>query len=349
MLHANQHKLGPRVKHVTNIARDVHTKINDSQKNGYHSGSFRVIRIPGEYSHSGHMVNTSGGIVRSNTFHVNHGHARTHHHFPQTAVHTWTFAEPSNKHVNVTNTGHSNSVSDSLAEQQRVALEQLDLALGSDKDDKESDTSADTSPRIEVDVLPEGVFESIDPRHVVFGDEEDSSMSRHSSVSEKSESSKSGIISSRHSIGSAKRKNRPSSVSFSLPEGHVDKPYQPLNASQKQRPVIHEQNHEQSSPPSSIIIRTGDVKLSHTGNGVIVENRKGRRLSGGPFKGSFKDLFYGKFSNDLLGEYKNSGRFLTPPILEKVESFENVHSADQSYPSSQSGAVPGIIRRHTFR
>ncbi|WAR14839.1 hypothetical protein MAR_004944, partial [Mya arenaria] len=244
MLHANQRFMDPRVKHVTNVHNDMHVKLAGFQQRvtGYVEGSYRIVKVP-LYTRKPSQPQ----------------HAKTHGELARTSTPAWTVIGK-----NEINFAHENdSDTESFSTKQMAAIAQLDYTIDKYKTDSDDES---VSPTIVADVLPPGVYESFDEEKELRPSDSDQPPSRSSSVSDKSGSSRSGIISNRMSTGSEKRKNN--SVSFQLPEEHVDKPYAPMQTSRKHKSTTHAQLEmtPNISPPSTLIIKTGNVKLAHAGN-----------------------------------------------------------------------------------
>jgi hypothetical protein len=253
-----------------------------------------------------------------------------------------------------------NNDTDSLTNEQRHALDELENTIAGFRNESDDDEM----PMIIADVLPDGVFEAFTNVELPSPTEssEDEPSSRTSSLSNKSINSRTGIISGRQSARNRKSTN---SVSFQLPEDHVDKPYAPMQTCSKQKQTKM-QAPEAPTITSTVCVTAPSMNIWHQGNIVYVENKQKRGISG-PFKGSFKSLFYGKYSNPEISGFKEFDNSLSPKILERVESFESLIGDDKCAPSfhgnravvrSNSGvslnqrskkSSTAVERRNTFR
>lgn len=329
--------LHPQIKHVTNIQKDIYVKLYGVKKPslsgkgpGYFESSYKVIQIP--KLNSEFQTKPKLQVV-SRSKSVKEGNSQELYHRTSTPAYDLAGPRLSREFSKPV----ADDDSDNLSDQQKDILNDLDNTLnGYQADDK------DDMPKIIADVLPFGEFEPFNMDAVFTSDsgvDSDGPSSRTSSISDKSVSSRSGIISKRASTESAKRKVN--SVSFQLPEGHKDKPYSPMQNSQKQKPssnTAHDGN-------------TFSYTVTASNGSAWHDNESARRNSSGPFKGSFMKLFYKKYGETNVGNYGNHARYLTPKIMEKVESFESLKPsdiADTAHFRAYS-AHPAIVRRHTFR
>ena len=167
--------------------------------------------------------------------------------------------------------------------------------------------------------------------------------------------SRNGIVSKHGS----KRGSKRTSVSFKLPADHVDKPYNPLQQSKaKSRfsnivtvsnvnhgmPVVKNNINHHKVP--TICVWDSNHKMWHMKEGVTYREGKDDSAYMHPFRGSFLNLFYGKFSkNDIRsGDQGQQGKaYLAPGILQKIESFESLKEANHF-----GGAWTFDPRRHSI-
>lgn len=355
------------VKHVTNIQRDIRVKLNGMVQNmtrhhaEYIERKYDIVSPSKENNHQ--FQNYSNARSRecqtSTTYHSgalrDNMRLSTEFIVSEDANRTSTpFQSAGGIHISndealaIFETIEEDSINDD----QRKALEQLDDTLKDYTIDDDEHVDEGT-PMIVADILPSGVFQALcireDCQSPGTASSEEETSSGTSSLS-KSINSRTGIISQKQS--STKSRN---SVSFKLPDGHVDKPYAPMQTSGKPKQnnsavSIHVQGENTSigrtcrSP--AFRITGNDVNIWHTGNKVYVESSHQRRQSG-PFKGSFKSLFYRKYSTSEFNTYNEKKIYLAPKIMEKVESFESL--TDEKIKHYQDNSKVAISRRHTYR
>lgn len=357
MVRSNSLLLNPHIKHVTNVQKDIHVKLYGIRRTqsgrgpGYFESSYKVVQVPKLYGET--KNNSEPGIksvqLDANVTSVNHFGDR--HKQPDIPQRTSTPAgdiEAPRLSSEFSRAEEPNDTdSDNLSDQQKDILNELDDTLSKYQVDDLNDADM---PTIIADILPYGEVEAFNMDAVFPPDsstDSDEPSSRTSSVSDKSINSRTGIISKRASTGSGKRKVN--SVSFQLPEGHIDKPYSPMMTSQKPKSPAPSAQTDLHVP--MILVSGSDVRTWHNDANYHVENLNARRNSSGPFKGSFMKVFYGRYGENDVGGYKNQARYLTPTILEKVESFESLVTPPVSHsPSFRINHIPlSITRRHTFR
>lgn len=333
MVSVNPLLLDPKIKHVTNVKKDIHVKLYGGLKRTqssyvprYTDSSFKVIKVPKPQTDFHSLPRT---VVSAKSRYIEDPRIDSHQRTSTPAFDSYGPRLSSE----FSKTAADND-SDNLSDEQKYILDDLDDTLNKYQTD---DFESGDIPKIIADILPNGEFEPFD-MDAVFppdsGVESDEPSSRTSSVSNKSVNSRSGIISKRASTGSAKRKLN--SVSFKLPAGHIDKPYSPLQTSQKfKQPVV----------PNVAVNALGMA------NDVQVVESASRRNSTGPFKGSFMKLFYKRYGETNVDNYNNQARYLTPKIMEKVESFESLVPVDIASRANfhLRPAPAAVVRRHTFR
>ncbi|KAH3827077.1 uncharacterized protein LOC127832389 [Dreissena polymorpha] len=354
MLHVNRKLLEHHVKHVTNVQTDVHVKLSyqhqkpgSAARHSHLESRYTVVRVPSHQARQPHGAQNNAaaklnGLLKSRDKRESERSTQqaevSDNELPRTSTPAWPLVIRESLDLSKV----EDNESDTISEEQRNAINELDDTLEKYKTEHLLKTAADDNLyQIVADVLPFGVFEAFNEEEVF--NVEDQPPSRSSTMSGNSGNSRTGIISNRQSLGNDKRKSN--SVSFKLPAGHVDKPYAPLNASQKAKTTVGEVASQTASQKTTIVVSAGDMKMTHTGNTFFM---KSRRLSAGPFKGSFKDLFYGKYAKDDLGEYKEHAKYLAPEILDKVESFESLTLPEKEYGKKKTG-FKSLFRRHTFR
>ena len=327
----------PQIKHVTNIQRDIHVKYYGVNKThpgggpGYFESSYKVIQIPKQHPEFQTAPKLQAVSRSKSTREVNSRELSQRTSTPGCDSYGIRLSSEFSKPM-------ADDESDNLSDQQKDILNDLDDTLNK----YQPDDGDNNDPKIIADVLPYGEFEPFNMDTIFMSDsgvDSDGPSSRTSSISDKSTSSRTGIISKRLSTGSGNRKVN--SVSFKLPVGHKDKPYCPMQTSQK--PKHSPPPMQEMGKPSGYFMSVEEANNWHA-------NEASRRNSTGPFKGSFMHLFYKKYGDNNVGSYGNHARYLTPNIMDKVESFENLAPSDIVRTNQYRGnAGPSLTRRHTFR